>query len=323
MTDTVAVVGAGAFGTALAVALAREGRAVRLWARDPAHVAEMVATGRNESRLPGVSLPESIIPTANLADLARTQAVLMSLPMQATGAFLRAEGASLAGLPLVACCKGVDLTTLTGPSAVIADACPSSAVAVLTGPSFAADIARGLPTALTLACGDETLGHDLQHLLSTPVLRLYRTTDVAGAELGGALKNVIAIAAGVVVGAGLGDSARAALMTRGFAEMQRLAAALGAQAETLAGLSGFGDLVLTCSSDQSRNYRFGKSLGAGQGFDAKITVEGAATATAVAALAKNRGFDMPITTMVAALIAGKIDLPNAIQLLMTRPLKQE
>jgi glycerol-3-phosphate dehydrogenase (NAD(P)+) len=221
---------------------------------------------------------------------------------------------------LVACCKGIDLATLQGPAALIAAACSNSPVAILTGPSFAADIARGLPTALTLAAQD---GEGLQHLLSTPSLRLYRSTDVIGAELGGALKNVIAIAAGVVIGAGLGDSARAALMTRGYAEMTRLALALGARAETLAGLSGFGDLVLTCTSAQSRNFRYGQAIGAGQGFDPTVTVEGAATAKAVSNMALRLEIDMPITAMIAALIDQTITLPQAISALLSRPLKQE
>ena len=206
---------------------------------------------------------------------------------------------------------------------MIRAACPASSVALLTGPSFAADIARGLPTALTLACEDEDEGERLQHLLSTPVLRLYRASDVTGAELGGALKNVIAIAAGVVIGAGLGDSARAALMTRGYAEMVRLAVHLGARAETLAGLSGLGDLVLTCTSAQSRNFRYGVALGSGADFDPTITVEGAATAKAVSDLAEVQGIELPITALVAALIDGRTDLPSAIQALFSRPLKKE
>jgi glycerol-3-phosphate dehydrogenase (NAD(P)+) len=239
--------------------------------------------------------------------------------MQALRGFLQVYAAQIAGPPLVACCKGIDLVSLRGPSAVIAAACPASAVSVLTGPSFAADIARGLPTALTLA-GENA---SLQQLLSTPSLRLYRSTDIIGAELGGALKNVIAIGAGVVIGAGLGDSARAALMTRGYAEMLRLALTLGARAETLAGLSGFGDLVLTCTSAQSRNFRFGQTIGAQSEFDPNITVEGAATARAVANIALQSSMDMPITSMIAALIDKKIALADAIQALLSRPLKQE
>ena len=312
----IVVAGAGAFGTALAITLAREGRAVALWGRD---VAEIAATRRNARHLPGVALPDNVTISADSDVFRAADTVLLAIPMQALAGFLQGQDQALAGRSLVACCKGVDLKTLEGPSAVIRRACPDSAISVLTGPSFAADIARGLPTALTLAGGDAAL----QARLSTATLRLYRSADVTGAELGGALKNVMAIAAGVVMGAGLGDSARAALMTRGFAEMQRFALAKGAKAETLAGLSGLGDLVLTCTSAQSRNFRFGQSIGAGSGFDAAITVEGAATARAVAALAERDGIDMPITRMIAALIAGKIRLVDAIQALMTRPLKEE
>lgn len=315
----IGVVGAGAFGTALAVALGREGHEVRLWARHPAQVSDMASSRTNALRLPGVILPDSVSVTAEIADLRTAKVVLLSLPMQSLAAFL-AQVPLLNGKTLVACCKGIDLATLQGPSALIRAACPDSAVAVLTGPSFAADIARGLPTALTLATTD---GEALQHLLSTPTLRLYRTDDVIGAELGGALKNVVAIAAGVAIGAGLGDSARAALMTRGYAEMLRLALTLGARAETLSGLSGFGDLVLTCTSVQSRNFRFGQALGAGQDFDSGVTVEGAATAKAVSNMAHRLGLDMPITTMIAALLDQKITLPQAVSALLSRPLKQE
>lgn len=315
----IGIVGAGAFGTALAVALGREGRQVTLWARDVTHIADIARSGANEARLPGVKLPKTVSVTAEIADLSASEVVLLSLPMQALRGFLVAHP-GLNGLPLVACCKGIDLTTLKGPTALIEAACPDSAFAILTGPSFAADIARGLPTALTLASAE---AEAMQHLLSTPTLRLYRTTDVIGAELGGALKNVIAIAAGIVMGAGLGDSARAALMTRGYAEMTRLALALGGRAETLAGLSGFGDLVLTCTSTQSRNFRFGQALGAGQAFDSSVTVEGAATAKAVSTMAQKMNIDMPITSMIAAVIDQNITLPQAISALLTRPLKQE
>lgn len=319
----IGVAGSGAFGTALAIALGRAGHEVRLWARDGAQVAQMQAARENAARLPGAKFPETVSVRAEIGDLRGAEAVLLAVPMQALGGFLGAHGAALTGSALVTCCKGVDLHSLQGASALVSQACPGAVVAVLTGPSFAADIARGLPTALTLATMGEAAGERLQHLLSTPVLRIYRTSDVVGAELGGALKNVIAIAAGVVMGAGLGDSARAALMTRGYAEMQRLALHLGARAETLAGLSGLGDLVLTCTSTQSRNLAFGMALGAGKTPDSGVTVEGAATALAVVRLAEQAGIDMPITKMVAALIAGRIPLDQAIRSLMSRPLKQE
>jgi glycerol-3-phosphate dehydrogenase (NAD(P)+) len=312
----IAIAGAGAFGTALAIALGREGRAVALWGRDVAGLAD---TRQNARHLPGIEIPESVTISADSDCFSAADVILLAVPMQALSGYLATHAGALRGRSLVACCKGVDLTTLQGPSAVIRAACPKSPVAVLTGPSFAADIARGLPTALTLAGADAAL----QARLSTPSLRLYRSADLVGAELGGALKNVIAIAAGVVMGAGLGDSARAALMTRGFAEMQRFALAKGARAETLAGLSGFGDLVLTCTSTQSRNFRLGHAIGQRVDFDPSITVEGAATARAVAALAEKDGIDMPITRMIAALVAKKITLPEAIQALMSRPLKEE
>jgi len=309
----IAILGSGAFGAALAAALGREGPVV-LWGRGQA--------GREIRRLPGLVLPGSVTVTADLAQTDDADLLLLSVPMQAFGRFVADHGARLASRPLVACCKGVDLTTGLGPVEIL-DTLGGPAPAVLTGPSFAADIAIGLPTALTLACRDDALGAHLQARLSTPVLRLYRTPDVIGAELGGALKNVMAIAAGVVIGAGLGDSARAALMTRGYAEMLRFALARGARAETLAGLSGFGDLVLTCTSAQSRNFSFGLSLGRGESFDPATTVEGAATARAVAEIGRTQALDLPVSTAVAALVDGRITVTEAIQSLLSRPLKQE
>ncbi|WP_137109463.1 NAD(P)H-dependent glycerol-3-phosphate dehydrogenase [Rhodobacter sp. SY28-1] len=316
----IGIAGAGAFGTALAVALAKAGREVRLWARDAGQVDVMRQTARNDAALPGVALPKNVSIHAEIGEICGGDALLLAMPMQALGGALDGWPQIDGRQPLVACCKGVDLTTLRGPVAVIEARRPGVQAAILTGPSFAADIARGLPTALTLATKD---GAALQEMLSTPTLRIYRTDDVIGAELGGALKNVIAIAAGTVIGAGLGDSARAALMTRGYAEMVRLAEALGARAETLAGLSGLGDLVLTCTSSQSRNFRFGCALGKGEVFDPKVTVEGVATARAAVKLAAGLGIDMPITGMVDALASGRIALNDAIGQLMSRPLKQE
>ena len=318
----IGVVGAGAFGTALAVTLGRQDRRVRIWARDAGRVAEMAKARQNAMRLPGIDFPKAVSVTADLSDLSNLETVLLALPMQALAAFLAQNAALLDGRTLVACCKGVDLASLQGASALIAAACPTATTAILTGPSFAADLGRGLPTALTLALKGDG-GERLQALLSTPTLRLYRSSDIIGAELGGALKNVIAIAAGVVIGAGLGDSARAALMTRGYAEMQRFALGRGARAETLAGLSGLGDLVLTCTSPQSRNLRYGMALGAGLEFDPTVTVEGVATAQAVVKLAAEAKIDMPIAAMVAALIAKEIPLGAAIRNLMSRPLKPE
>ncbi|WP_071798935.1 NAD(P)H-dependent glycerol-3-phosphate dehydrogenase [Natronohydrobacter thiooxidans] len=315
---SIAVLGAGAFGTALACAL---GDAV-LWCRDPAQAQAMRAARENTTRLPGIPLPEGVQVTSDLSGV-RAETILLAIPMQQTRGFVAENRDWLAGRVLVACSKGVDLDLMIGPVGVIRAALPETRAALLTGPSFAEDIARGLPTALTLACADAGLGRALQDQLSTPNLRLYRNADVIGAELGGALKNVIAIAAGVTIGAGLGESARAALMARGYAEMQRLALRMGAQAETLAGLSGLGDLILTCGSEKSRNFRYGLALGRGEAFDTSTTVEGAATARAVARLAQARGLDMPITRMVAALAAGAITLQDAREALLARPLTEE
>jgi glycerol-3-phosphate dehydrogenase (NAD(P)+) len=318
----VAVLGAGAFGTALAVALARQGNSVGLWARDESQVQAMRHSRCNERRLAGARLPESVSVSAEIGDFGQLDVLLLTMPMQALAPFVAAHRRNLSNRWLVACAKGIELATGRGPTAILAEVAPRAA-AVLTGPSFAADIARGLPTALTLACADEESGLALQAALSTPVLRLYRTTDTVGAELGGALKNVIAIAAGVVVGAGLGDSARAALMTRGFAEMRRFAENAGARPDTLNGLSGLGDLVLTCTSEQSRNFRYGQALGRGEAFDPAVTVEGAATSRAVARLALERRVEMPVSAMVAALVGGQLSVSDAVTGLLARPLKKE
>jgi glycerol-3-phosphate dehydrogenase (NAD(P)+) len=273
--------------------------------------------------LPGFALPPDVRIASDVADFAGLETVLLALPTQALAGFLADHATLLDGKRLVACCKGVDLATGQGPTATILGHCPKATAAILTGPSFATDIARGLPTALTLACAEDSVGAASQQALSTDTLRLYRTTDVTGAELGGALKNIIAIAAGVVIGAGLGESARAALMTRGYQEMLRMALYRGARAETLGGLSGLGDLVLTCTSAQSRNFRHGVALGSGAALDATQTVEGVATAQAVSKLAQRHGVDMPITAMVAALTQRQITADKAIAALMSRPLKQE
>jgi len=318
----IGVIGAGAFGTALAMTLASR-HSVLLWARDNAQVAAMESDRSNTARLPGLGFPDRLTPTADLALASRADVVLLAVPMQQLRSVLVAHRGALDGPALVACCKGMELGTGLGPVAVIAQELPGRVVALMTGPSFADDIARGLPTALTLACADPEQGRLLQGTLNTATMRLYRSTDVTGAELGGALKNVMAIACGAVIGSELGLSARAALMTRGFAEMVRLALALGAQAETLSGLSGFGDLALTCTSDQSRNYRLGLTLGRGLPFDPAITVEGAATARAVDALARERHLDLPIVKSVVALLDRTHSVPDIMASLLARPLKEE
>jgi len=318
----IGIAGGGAFGTALGVALALDGNQIQLWARNGDAVAQM-QTDRVNPRLPGVDLPASMAISTDLSLLFDCDIILLATPAQVLKDFLSEHAAALDGKYLVACCKGIDLTRMTGPATTIRAMIPGAVAAMLTGPSFAADIARGLPTALTIACADDAVGAILQTALSTTSLRLYRTTDDIGAEQGGALKNVMAIASGIAIGAGLGESARAALITRGFPEMQRLAAHFGAQPDTLAGLSGFGDLVLTCTSDQSRNYRYGFALGGGEDFDPKTTVEGAATARAVRQLAADEGIDMPICAVVADLTEAKTDVATALNTLLSRPLKEE
>ena len=324
MTAPIAIVGAGAFGTALAIALARQGTKVWLWARNT-QAALQLQTTRVSAPLSGQALPETVSVTADLADIRGCEAILMSVPMQSLSALLGQYRTEFDGKSVIACCKGVDLATLDGPTALITQACPASASMVLTGPSFASDIARGQATALSLASTDDDACRELQRQLSGQILRIYRNSDVVGCELGGALKNVVAIAAGLVMGAGLGESARAALMTRGFAEMVRFSTRLGARPETLMGLSGFGDLVLTCTSEQSRNYRHGFALGCGIKPDPSQTVEGVATAKAIVLKATQLGMldHIPVTAMVASVTAGAMSIPEAIQLLMSRPLKEE
>ena len=311
----IGIVGGGAFGAALAVALAGGGNAVRMWARD----ADRARIG---TRI-GVDLPEIVSLTGDMRDLEAADVLLLALPTPSLSAVVARHRALLEGRILVACCKGIDLDTGAGPTSIIASSCSGARTAVLTGPGFAADIARGMPTALTVACTDDALGRLLQTRLATPMLRLYRTTDVLGAELGGALKNVIAIAAGITIGAGLGESARAAVMTRGYAEMARLALALGARAETLEGLSGLGDLILTCTSLQSRNFQRGFALGSQAPFDDMLTVEGVGTAHSASRLAALHRIEAPITDMVAQLLAGRISLSGAVHALLSRPLKLE
>lgn len=316
----IGIIGAGAFGTALAVALSRAGRRVTLWARDPAQAEAMAIDRTNAGRLPGVQFPDGLQPTADIAEAVYAPILLLAVPTQKLRSVVMQFSDALAGCSLIACCKGVELGTGLLPTQVLAEVMPDAVTGVLTGPSFAEDIAHGKPTALTLAT-DASDGVALQRALATHNLRLYLSDDPMGAQLGGALKNVIAIAAGITIGAQLGESARAALMTRGFAEILRLATARGAQAETLLGLSGFGDLVLTCTSVKSRNYRHGVAIGAAQIPDDRATVEGVMTAHAVAA-----GGDpeqLPVICMVSALLKDHVTLDEAIDLLLSRPLRHE
>lgn len=322
----IGVIGAGAWGTALANAAAKAGRDVVLHGRDPALIATIAQTRRNEKYLPGITLDKKLTATTDLAQAADADAILLVTPTQS----LRETATSLkavlrAGTPAVACSKGIEIGTKKFVTEVIADVLPAATPAILSGPGFAEDVARGLPTAVTLAAQDETLALELAKALSSHSFRLYHSTDIRGVEIGGAAKNVLAIAAGIVAGRKLGASAQAALTTRGFAELMRFARAYDARPETLTGLSGLGDLILTCSSPQSRNYAFGVSLGASASVDVrgrKLT-EGVHTAPVLVEAARAKNVEMPIAEAVAAVLAGKIGIDDAIAGLLSRPLRQE
>ncbi|RDI62087.1 NAD(P)H-dependent glycerol-3-phosphate dehydrogenase [Microvirga subterranea] len=326
-TGPIGIAGAGAWGTALANAAAAAGNDVTLWMRSPEQAAELSASRANERFLPGIRLHERIRPTADLSELAGARAVLLVTPAQTT----RGMTAALANIlppeaPLVLCAKGIERETGDFLCNVVEQVRPGAPVAVLSGPSFAHDVARGLPTAVTIACTDAALSEGIATALSGPTFRIYHRTDVRGVEIGGAAKNVLAIACGAVIGRGLGESAKAALIARGFAELLRFARAYGGEAETLMGLSGLGDLVLTCSSAQSRNFAFGMRLG--QGMSAADAaggklVEGAATAKALVALARAKAIDMPISEAVERILNGAWTLDQAVDALMNRPIKSE
>ena len=326
---TAGVIGAGAWGTALAEVCARAGLDVILWAREPEVRQSIAQTRQNSLFLPGVTLSDTVAATGDFADLAPCDFVLAVPPAQYVRATLQPFAAHCPeGLPVMLCAKGVEQGSLKLMTEVLAECLPQARPAVLSGPSFAAEVARGLPTAVTLACGDAELGQQLAESIAGPAFRPYLSDDMIGAEAGGAVKNVLAIACGVVEGLQLGRSAHAALITRGFAEMTRLAVAKGAKAETLAGLCGLGDLVLTCSSPQSRNMSVGLALGSGKSLEealaGKLSVaEGVASAPAVRALARQLGVDMPICEAVAAVLGGEITLNRAIDGLLSRPLKSE
>jgi glycerol-3-phosphate dehydrogenase (NAD(P)+) len=325
----VGVIGAGAWGTALAQVCARAGLTVTLQAREPEVVASIAASRENTMFLAGVKLEEAISASADMASLAACDLILAVPPAQHLRSALAALKPHLkAGVPVVLCSKGVEQGSLKLMSEVAAEVLPDTPIAVLSGPSFAGEVARGLPTAVTLACEDEALGKAIGEAIAIPAFRPYLAPDVIGAEAGGAVKNVLAIACGIVEGKGLGRSAHAALITRGFAELTRLAVALGGKAETVAGLCGLGDLVLTCSSPQSRNMSIGLALGGGQTLEqalaGKVSVaEGVASAPAVRALARSLNVETPICEAVAAVLAGEVDVDSAILGLLSRPLKTE
>ncbi|MBI1340479.1 NAD(P)H-dependent glycerol-3-phosphate dehydrogenase [bacterium] len=325
---SIGVLGAGAWGTALAFVAHQAGRSVRIWARED-DVAHSLSAGLgNPALLPDVRLP-ALPASTDLAELAACDALLATAPAQ----FLRATLQSFRphckpGLPVALCSKGVERGSLRLMTEVLRDELPEASPAVLSGPSFARDVALGLPTAVTLACPDPVLSEAWVAAIGRQSFRPYRTDDLIGAEVGGAVKNVLAIACGVCEGAALGRSAHAALLARGFAEMTRLGVALGGRAETLAGLSGLGDLVLTCSSPQSRNMSFGIAIGCGASVDqaraaARGVVEGADSAEGVVALARRSGVEMPICEAVAAVVSGAMQPRQAIDALLNRPFRGE
>lgn len=320
------VIGGGAWGTAMAQVIASDGSDVLLWARETEVVDAINAIRGNPIFLPGVPLSDRIRATGDLAALDDCDALVVVVPAQ----FLRSVVAALppSSRPLILCAKGIEAGSRMLMSEVAEQAAPSAPIAVLSGPTFAHEVAAGQPTAITLACADQAVGLALAERLRRPGFRPYLSQDVVGAEIGGAVKNVLAIACGVVDGAGLGQNARAALISRGFAEMTRFGLARGAKAETLAGLSGLGDLVLTCSSTSSRNFSLGKGLGEGIPaadllHDRRTVAEGAATAPVLAEAARAAGVDMPIVDAVCALLSGGAKVENVVKALLARPLKQE
>jgi glycerol-3-phosphate dehydrogenase (NAD(P)+) len=322
--DRIAVVGAGAWGTALANAIARAGRAVLLAARDRAG-ADMLAKRRESPRLPGVRLDERVDIAPLGAEVGRYDVILLAVPSQHLRAAATAIAPALrAGTPVIACAKGIERGTHRFMTEVIAESARAALPAILSGPSFAADVARGLPAAVTLAAGDESVAAALTRALGSPALRPYHSTDVRGVEIGGAAKNVLAIAAGIVAGRGLGASAAAALVTRGFAELFRFGRAFGARPETLTGLSGLGDVILTCSNAQSRNYSYGMALGRGDPAHAGgVLAEGIFTAPVLVEMAKEKAVDMPIANAVVDILAGRASVDEATETLLTRPFRAE
>jgi len=321
----IGVIGAGAWGTALAQVASGSGETL-LWALE-ADVTEAInATHRNPLYLPGVPLSPDIRATTYLSDLRECDAFLVVTPAQHLRSTL--AKAPIDGRPLILCAKGLEAGSMALMSEAAAEVCPASPIAVLSGPTFAGEVAAGLPTAVTLACADATLADTLAARIALPHFRPYTSTDVIGAEVGGAIKNVLAIGCGVVEGAGLGKNARAALIARGFAEMTRFGMARGARPETLAGLAGLGDLVLTCSSEQSRNFSLGLGLGRGEPAarllaDRRTVAEGAFTAPVLVEAARAADIEMPIVEAVAALIAGEVSIEETVASLLARPLKSE
>ena len=323
--NLIGVAGAGAWGMALANAAAAAGRSVVLWGRDDRRMRALAAQ-RLSDRLPGAVLAPAVEATSDLENLARCDAILVATPAQSSREMAIRLSGTPGSAPLVSCAKGIERGTHRFMTEVLGEAAPGRRTAILSGPSFAADVAAGLPTAVTLAAADEGLARALCDALRGPNLRLYHSTDVRGVEIGGAAKNVLAIACGVAAGRGLGASAVAALIARGFAELRRFGEAFGARGSTLMGLSGLGDLVLTCSTPQSRNFAFGQALGRGASVaeaGKDRLAEGVFSALALLELARERGVDMPIAECVEGLIEGSLDVAAAVAALLGRPPKGE
>ena len=314
----ISIAGAGAFGSAIASVFAKGGHSIKLFS--PTNFKDLCAT-RVPRKLGNIKLPAEIDIVSSLEKNEKNEYLFLAVPTQNLASFCKKNKSFLTDRPLIACCKGVDQETGLRPSEILSE--HSSKVAVMSGPSFAVDISKGMPTALVLASAEPDFLRKLQSDISMHNFRLYRTSDVVGVELGGALKNIIAIACGIAIGAKQGDSARAALMTRGFSEMIAFAKAHGAKEKTLAGLSGLGDLSLTCNSEKSRNFVFGVSLGCQKPFNKKTTVEGVATAFAVSQKARSLGLEMPITSSVSALVEGSASIEEVINSLLSRPTKEE
>ncbi len=324
----IGVIGAGSWGTALALAAANAGRTVTLWAREPAIAAQMRAARENTAYLPGVPLPDAVVPTADLAEAATAEAVVMAVPAQHLRAALHMASTFFrSGTPVVIAAKGVEQKSGRLLNEVLTEVAPDAEPAILSGPSFARDVARHLPTAVTIAASME-VALRLQATLGSAHFRPYASDDVIGVALGGAAKNVYAIACGIVEGLGLGESARAALLARGFAELCRLGEAVGGRIETLMGLSGLGDLVLSATSRSSRNFAFGVAVGSGTPradlfVPDRPLAEGVATAPALLARAKRHGIELPVAEAVAQILDGSLALDAAVPQLMMRPLKAE
>lgn len=316
--------GGGAWGTALALTALRAGNDVSLWAREP-DAAHAIAAGKNPRYLPDLSFEAGITAGTDMArSLVTADAILAAVPAQSLRAVLSQAAPHMPkNVPVVLCAKGIESGSGKLLSEIAVEACPGNPGATLSGPSFAADVARGMPTAVVIAAPSEGLAADLATALSTRAFRCYSTTDQTGVEIGGALKNVLAIAAGATLGARLGASAQAALVTRGFVELRRIGAAFGALPETLMGLSGLGDLLLTCGSAQSRNFAFGMALGRGEPLAGRPLAEGVATAAIAARIASEKDVEAPIIAATALILAGKLNIAQAVENLMSRPLKSE